>query len=1079
MSDYSNIENYILKEDIGEGNFGKVKLGIFKQTGEEFAIKILNKKKIKIKMKNTVFKENEIITKFNHINVIFVLDIIEDSENYYIVMEYCKSGELFDYIVDKQHLEEDEASIFFYQLINGVEYIHSLGIAHRDLKPENLLLTEQKVLKIIDFGLSHEFNGVDFLKTKCGSPSYAAPEIIKGLPYDGFKTDIWCCGIILYAMVCGYLPFEGENNKILFKNIVECNPEIPDNLSEEIQELISAILRAEPDERITIEEIKNHDFYLRGKELCNIDYQKLQKQLNRRRKNKSNNNYSKNFDKMTDDVEFINQRINITIDNDDNEQYEDIMKINMNNSSNNDINIIDNRNNPENIEDVNNNQNKENENNDIIIKSLRSIHEINTSKITNNSKNENKINININNNNDKGKSNKKIKEGEKNEEPRRHFKFINRRSGLNAFRDKIFSLNKNINKKLENFNNNMNIILNTDVNSIVNNKINRNPLYNNNQIFSINKNKKNLNININQNNDMDNNANTVSSTIHGNQKNIFTNFICSNNTNNKNRNDYNNFININNKKKSIFLDNISSNSKNKKITIQEKDKNRITPRKIKDNNNNNNFPIFKNIQGNNINLKKENNKYNKAFSGLNRKFKNANIIKINSNNYSKGKIQNSNNTKNNINIINNINNTINNYGILNILSTINNNNINSNLHNNKSNKKNKISYDKVEKLKTEGNTFNAIKEIIYNQKRRVNSSYKIKKFNDNYQNKYLNNNIANDYHSTKSSNSGSTKNNRSNFGSNSKNKNKKTKNSSNIIGNNYKRGFILNNINANNNKINNNKIRNNNYMQYPLLNVGNKLFSERGSSNGPSNNFNLVNKNKNIDYISITGNNTKRNKPFNKRSNNFENKFENRIINNKNVIKNNSSEKANNKKECINYFNALSTMFMKTENNFHKNKFKNSNTNSINSRISKNSKNSKKSKGTSKNSKSSKSSKNSSKKYNLIRNAIKNQMNNFIFNKKGGSEGKTNRFIQHSKLFNINNFRNNNNNFHNMNKILNNCMGINNDINKNINTNNNRNNEVNNIKIIKHKGNKFKKIIYNQINFENLKNIYDLNKKKN
>jgi 5'-AMP-activated protein kinase catalytic alpha subunit len=133
MSDYSNIQNYSLKEDIGEGNFGKVKIGIFKKTGEEFAVKILNKKKIKIKMKNAVFKENEIITKFNHVNVIFVYDIIEDDDNYYIVMEYCKSGELFDYIVDRQHLEEDEASVFFYQLINGVEYIHSLGISHRDL----------------------------------------------------------------------------------------------------------------------------------------------------------------------------------------------------------------------------------------------------------------------------------------------------------------------------------------------------------------------------------------------------------------------------------------------------------------------------------------------------------------------------------------------------------------------------------------------------------------------------------------------------------------------------------------------------------------------------------------------------------------------------------------------------------------------------------------------------------------------------------------------------------------------------------------------------------------------------------
>ena len=221
MASYSKITDYILKQDIGEGNFGKVKLGIHIITGEEFAIKILNKEQIKIKMKNTIFKENEIITKFNHINVIFVFAIIEDAENYYIVMEYCKTGELFDYIVAHQYLSEEESSVLFYQLINGVEYIHSKGIAHRDLKPENLLLTESNILKIIDFGLSHEFDKINFLATKCGSPSYAAPEIIKGGKYDGFKTDIWCCGIILYAMVCGYLPFDGDNNNSLFKNIVK------------------------------------------------------------------------------------------------------------------------------------------------------------------------------------------------------------------------------------------------------------------------------------------------------------------------------------------------------------------------------------------------------------------------------------------------------------------------------------------------------------------------------------------------------------------------------------------------------------------------------------------------------------------------------------------------------------------------------------------------------------------------------------------------------------------------------------------------------------------------------------------
>ena len=280
---YLNIKNYIFKKDIGEGNFGKVKLGIFQPTGEEFAIKILNKNKIRIKMKKTIFKENEIITKFNHINVVYVFQIIEDTENYYIIMEYCKHGELFDYIVKNEKLSEDESSVFFYQLINGIEYIHSKGISHRDLKPENLLLAENNILKIIDFGLSHEFGGEELLKTKCGSPSYAAPEIICCPFYDGFKVDIWCCGIILYAMLCGYLPFDGENNNVLFQNILNCQIEFPEFLSEMSKDIISKILNPIPDDRITIKRIKEHKFYLKGKELCKIDYDNIEQCIIKRR----------------------------------------------------------------------------------------------------------------------------------------------------------------------------------------------------------------------------------------------------------------------------------------------------------------------------------------------------------------------------------------------------------------------------------------------------------------------------------------------------------------------------------------------------------------------------------------------------------------------------------------------------------------------------------------------------------------------------------------------------------------------------------------------------------------------------
>ncbi len=268
-----NINNYIIKNDIGEGTFGKLKLVTYKPTGDEYAMKILNKQTIKEKMKNIDFKENEIIIKLHHINIVNCFELIENKENFYIIMEYCQKGELSDYIEENKKLSEDESSMFFYQLINGVNYIHKKGISHRDLKPENLLLTKDKILKIIDFGLSHEYDGNIFLKTKCGSPCYAAPEIIKGNNYDGFQIDVWCCGIVLYNMVCGDVPFEGETNKELFKNIVECEPEYPDFLSNDCKKMIKSILVNDPKRRITIEKIKESEFYLKGKKLCKINYE--------------------------------------------------------------------------------------------------------------------------------------------------------------------------------------------------------------------------------------------------------------------------------------------------------------------------------------------------------------------------------------------------------------------------------------------------------------------------------------------------------------------------------------------------------------------------------------------------------------------------------------------------------------------------------------------------------------------------------------------------------------------------------------------------------------------------------------
>ena len=271
-----DLTKYEFIKTIGQGNFGQVKLAIYTPSNEQVAIKILNKETIGSKNEmNLVQRELNIIKTFSHINVIKVISIIEDEFNYYIIMEYCEQGELFDYIVNHQKLSDKESSLFFYQLINAVDYIHSHNIVHRDLKPENLLLNKDKILKVIDFGLSNTFDGTNLLSTKCGSPSYAAPEIIKESHYNGFKTDIWCCGIILYAMLCGYLPFDGEENKELFSNILSNKIEYPEHISDEARTIIKRMLTSEPDKRISIEEIKNTKYYLKGKELFEKEYKDI------------------------------------------------------------------------------------------------------------------------------------------------------------------------------------------------------------------------------------------------------------------------------------------------------------------------------------------------------------------------------------------------------------------------------------------------------------------------------------------------------------------------------------------------------------------------------------------------------------------------------------------------------------------------------------------------------------------------------------------------------------------------------------------------------------------------------------
>ena len=168
-------------------------------------------------------------------------------------MEYASGGELFDYIVKRKRLQEEEACRFVQQIVSGVEYIHKVKICHRDLKPENLLLDDQNNIKIVDFGLSNMYGDGETLKTACGSPCYAAPEMIAGKRYHGLNSDIWSTGIILYAMTCGYLPFEDPKTSNLYKKILAGEFKIPKMLSEDCAHFISKILCTDPDKRYDID----------------------------------------------------------------------------------------------------------------------------------------------------------------------------------------------------------------------------------------------------------------------------------------------------------------------------------------------------------------------------------------------------------------------------------------------------------------------------------------------------------------------------------------------------------------------------------------------------------------------------------------------------------------------------------------------------------------------------------------------------------------------------------------------------------------------------------------------------------
>eukprot|EP00039_Didymoeca_costata_P030247 m.28623 g.28623 ORF g.28623 m.28623 type:complete len:594 (-) comp8017_c0_seq1:1666-3447(-) len=268
------VEHFKFEEKIGEGGFARVRLGRHKLTGEKVAIKIMEKAALmKTNDLPRVAREIDALKSIRHQNIAQLFYVYENATHFYLVLEYAPGGELFDYIVARQRCREEEARRFFRQIACAVAYCHKLGIAHRDLKPENLLLDKQMNIKLIDFGLIARPGNLhnDLLTTCCGSAAYAAPELIRGEKYLGEPADMWSLGILLYALLVGWLPFDDDNMQTLYKLIQKGSYDIPPFLSQESVKLISELLRHRPEKRLTMDQLLRHPWLLKGTKLSHID----------------------------------------------------------------------------------------------------------------------------------------------------------------------------------------------------------------------------------------------------------------------------------------------------------------------------------------------------------------------------------------------------------------------------------------------------------------------------------------------------------------------------------------------------------------------------------------------------------------------------------------------------------------------------------------------------------------------------------------------------------------------------------------------------------------------------------------
>ncbi|XP_040383679.1 CBL-interacting protein kinase 16 [Oryza brachyantha] len=259
---------YELGRVLGQGTFAKVHYGRDLRSGESVAIKVIDKARLRQTegMVEQLRREISVMRMVRHPNVVAIREVLASRARVFVVMEYARGGELFAKVA-RGRVTEDHARRYFQQLVAAVGYCHSRGVAHRDLKPENLLLDEEGRLKVTDFGLAalpEQLRQDGLLHTQCGTPAYVAPEVLRKRGYDGARADLWSCGVVLYVLLCGFLPFQHDSYAKMYQKIFKAEYQVPPWVSGDARRLIARLLVVDPAKRISIGEIMRTPWFRKG-----------------------------------------------------------------------------------------------------------------------------------------------------------------------------------------------------------------------------------------------------------------------------------------------------------------------------------------------------------------------------------------------------------------------------------------------------------------------------------------------------------------------------------------------------------------------------------------------------------------------------------------------------------------------------------------------------------------------------------------------------------------------------------------------------------------------------------------------